>query len=176
VAPTIAMGINKIIPLRSGVMWVVVTVVTVVVAVATYVTWVATRVDRLHARVQAARSALDAQSERRANAAAQLGERENFAEALTAAHAVCTASPEERAEAENRLTRVLRLAADKFAPETLAEVAEASRRLALARQLHSDLVRDTLAVRQRPLVRMLRLARRHPAPEFFDIDDPELDL
>ncbi|MBX6748836.1 MAG: hypothetical protein IRY85_04060 [Micromonosporaceae bacterium] len=156
-------------------MWVVVSVVTVVVAVATYVTWVATRVDRLHARALAARAALYAQSERRANAAAQLGERESFAEALTAAEAVLAAGPEERPEAENRLTRALRLAADKFPPETLAEVAEASRRLALARQLHSDLVRDARAVRQRPLVRMLGLTRRHPTPEFFDIDDPALE-
>jgi len=53
-------------------------------------------------------------------------------------------------------------------------VAEASRRLALARQVHSDLVRDARAARRRPLVRMLRLTRRHPEPVFFDIDDPTL--
>ena len=42
--------------------------------------------------------------------------------------------------------------------------------------MHTDLVRDALAVRRRPLVRLLRLARRHnPLPRFFDIDDPTLD-
>jgi len=31
-------------------------------------------------------------------------------------------------------------------------------------------------MRRRPLVRLLRLGRRHPRPEFFDIDDPALEL
>jgi hypothetical protein len=156
-------------------MWVVVTVVVVVVAIATYVTWTATRVDRLHARAAAAVAALDAQSVRRAAAAAELGERESLAEAQVAARAVLAAEPEDRQAAENDLTRALRLAATKFEPEALGALAEASRRLALARQVHSDLVRDALAIRQRPLVRLLRLTRRHPQPTFFDIDDPTLD-
>jgi hypothetical protein len=156
-------------------MWVVVTVVALVVAVATYLTWVATRVDRLHARAAAALAALNTSSQRRAEAAAEFGEREGFVEAGTAAAAVLAATPEERPESENRLTRALRLAASKFEPEALTEVAETSRRLALARQLHSDLVRDARAVRQRRLVRLLGFTSRHPAPEFFDIDDPALD-
>jgi len=156
-------------------MWVVVTVVAVVVAIATYVTWTATRVDRLHARAAAAFAALDAQSVRRAAAAAELGERENMAEAQVAARTVLAAKPDDRQTAENDLTRALRLAVTKFEPEDLSAVTEASRRLALARQVHSDLVRDARAVRQRPLVRMLRLTRRHQQPTFFDIDDPTLD-
>jgi hypothetical protein len=155
-------------------MWVVVTVVALVVAVATYLTLTATRVDRLHARADAAYAALDAQSLRRAGAAAELGRREGMAEAESAARAVLTARPDDRPVAENDLTRALRLAAAKFEPEALEAVAEASRRLALARQVHSDLVRDAKAVRRRPLVRMLRLTRRHAEPAFFDIDDPTL--
>lgn len=157
-------------------MWVVVTVVAVIVALATYLTWVATRVDRLHVRAAAALAALHVQSERRARAAEELGEREELPDAREAAQAVLDAGPDERAGAENRLTRVLRLAATKFDAPTLTDVAETSRRLALARQLHSDLVRDALAMRRRPLVRLLRLGRRHPRPEFFDIDDPALEL
>ena len=57
-----------------------------------------------------------------------------------------------------------------------AAVVAASRRVALARQVHTDLVRDALAVRRRPLVRLLRLTRRHPRPAYFDIDDPTLEL
>jgi hypothetical protein len=157
-------------------MWVVVAVVALVVSVATIVTFVAHRVDRLHGRAAAARLALDAQSERRAQAALELGEREYFDEAVDAAHAVLDAGDDDRAEAENRLTRTLRLAVTKFDAEVLADVVESSRRLALARQLHSDLVRDALASRRRPLVRLLRLGRRQSAPQFFDIDDPALDL
>lgn len=156
-------------------MWVVVTVVTLVVLVATYLTWVATRVDRLHARAAAARAALDIQSARRAEAAAEFAQREQLADAHEAAQAVIMADPEHRAEAENRLTRALRVAAGKFDEDALRDVSECSRRLALARQLHSDLVRDALSLRRRRLVRLLALARRHPRPEFFDIDDPTLD-
>jgi hypothetical protein len=156
-------------------MWVVVSVVVLVVAIATYVTWTATRVDRLHARAAAASAALEAQSMRRAAAAIELGESERVSEALDAAKAVLGASSEDRPAAENRLTRELRLAATKFVPDDLNGVVEASRRLALARQVHSDLVRDALAVRRRRLVRMLGMTRGHAEPTFFDIDDPTLD-
>jgi hypothetical protein len=50
----------------------------------------------------------------------------------------------------------------------------ASRRLALARQVHNDLAREAHAARRRPLVRILLLTRRHDRPRFFDIDDPTL--
>jgi hypothetical protein len=152
-------------------MWVVVSVVAVVVLLATYLTWTATRVDRLHARAAAAYSALDAQSVRRAAAAAELGERLGLTDLQTAAKAVLAAPPDEREIGENDLTRVLRLHASIADCD---EVVEASRRLALARQVHTDSVRDALAVRRHPVVRLLRLARKHPQPRFFDIDDPEL--
>jgi hypothetical protein len=160
-------------------MWVVVAVVALVVLIATYVTWTATRVDRLHGRVTAAYSALDAQSLRRAAAAEDLAEREGIVEAQTSAKAVLTGRPDDRPAAENELTRALRLVATKLSsisgePAALAAVSEESRRLALARQVHSDLVRDAKAIRRRPLVRSLRLTRRHPEPVFFDIDDPTL--
>ena len=163
-------------------MWYVVSVVAVVVALATYLTWIATRVDRLHARAAAARVALDAQSTRRAAAAVELGEREDLQEAREAARAVLAAHTSAdgdllaRAEAENRLTKILRQAAEQFDADTLADVSETSRRLALARQVHSDRVRDARAMRRRRLVRWLRLSRRHTTPEFFDIEDPALEI
>jgi hypothetical protein len=51
---------------------------------------------------------------------------------------------------------------------------QVSRRVALARQVHNDVVRDALAVRRRLLVRLFRLARKHPRPAYFDVDDPSL--
>jgi hypothetical protein len=148
-------------------MWVVIAVVVVVVLIATYVTWTASRVDRLHARAAAAFAALDAQSVRRAAAAIDLGERAGLAEVQTAAKAVLAAHPDDREAAENDLTRTLR-AAEPSDPD----VDDANRKLVLARQVHTDLVRDALAVRERLLVRVLGLSRRHPAPRFFDIDSP----
>jgi hypothetical protein len=157
-------------------MWVVVTVVGLVVLVATYLTWLATRVDRLHARAAAAYSALDAQSVRRAAAAVEVGDREGLTDVQAAARAVLGAHPDDRETAENDLTRSLRAVAGKVDLVGPPGVEEASRRLALARQVHTDLVRDALAVRRRRIVRLLRLARRHnPAPRFFDIDEPTLD-
>jgi hypothetical protein len=46
----------------------------------------------------------------------------------------------------------------------------------LARQVHTDLVRDALTARRRPLVRLLGMARRYPAPQYFDIVEPALLL
>ena len=148
-------------------MWVVIAVVVVVVVIATYVTWTASRVDRLHARAAAAFAALDAQSVRRAAAAIELGERAGLADVQTTAKAVLAAHPDDREAAENDLTHALRVTAP---PD--ADVDDANRKLVLARQVHTDLVRDALAVRERRLVRLLGLSRRHPAPRFFDIDSP----
>jgi hypothetical protein len=156
-------------------MWVVVTVVVVVMFVATYLTWTATRVDRLHARAAAAFSALDAQSIRRAAAAAEAAERHDLDGVRKAARAVLGARPDDRQAAENDLTKALRAAAVTHGTQTLADVDEVNRLLALARQVHTDLVRDALAVRRRPVVRLLRLSRRHPQPDFFDINEPTLN-
>jgi erythromycin esterase-like protein len=154
-------------------MWVVITVVAVIVLIATYVTWSASRVDRLHARASAAFSALDAQSVRRAAVAAEAGGEDVQAAART----VLTAHPDDRETAENDLTRTLRTWLDKAEPDKTAieALSDTSRRLALARQVYTDLARDALAVRRHPLVRLLGLTRRHPVPRFFDIDDPTLD-
>jgi hypothetical protein len=160
-------------------MWVVVGVVTLVVIIATYLTWTAARVDRLNARAAAAFSALDAQSTRRAASAADFGERHGLTELESSAKAVLGADRDDRELAENDLTKTLRAAVAKVEPDgqpsALDGVLEASRRLALARQVHNDLVRDALAMRRRPLVRLLRLGHRHPQPRFFDIDEPTLD-
>jgi len=159
-----------IIQLRCVTMWVIVTVVTVVVLVATYLTWTAARVDRLHARAAAASSALDAHLVRRAAAAAELGEARGLAELQKVAKAALAAPVGERELAENDLTRALR-----EVPEPSEDVVDASRRVALARQVHTDLARDARTLRRRLLVRLLRLARRHAEPRFFDIDEPTLD-
>jgi hypothetical protein len=148
-------------------MWVVVVVVAAVVLIATYVTWTAARVDRLHARAAAAFAALDAQSVRRAALAIDLGERLGLIDVQTAAKAVLNAQRDDREVAENDLTHALRAAAPAD-----PELDEANRKLVMARQVHTDLVRDALALRDRRLVRLLGLTRRHPAPRFFDIDSP----
>ncbi len=155
-------------------MWSVVGVLIVLVLVSTYLFWTAGRVDRLHARVTSAARALDAHLLRRAAAAAVLAEEHYALELYAAARNALDAGPEEREAAENDLTRQLR-ATPLMAEDVAAEaIIAASRRLALARQVHTDLVRDALSARRRPLVRLLRMARKHERPRYFDVDDPTL--
>ncbi|MFF5227574.1 hypothetical protein [Dactylosporangium sp. NPDC000521] len=154
-------------------MWWVITVVAVVVLVATYLTWLAARVDRLHARAVAAYATLDAHLVRRAVAAVALAEAAQLPTLMYAARIAVDAQPEDREVAENDLTRHLREAA--AGPEdVVGPLVQVSRRVALARQVHNDVVRDALAVRRRTLVRLFRLARKHPRPAYFDVDDPSL--
>ncbi|MEV4811911.1 hypothetical protein [Micromonospora avicenniae] len=157
-------------------MWWAVGGVVVVGLVSTYLVWTAGRVERLHARAQLAARALDAHLLRRAAAAAVLAERRYGVELYAAARIALDAHPDEREAAENDLTRQLRLVQlDPTDPDCEAVVA-ASRRLALARQVHTDLVRDARAVRGRTLVRLLRMGRGREWPRYFDIDDPTLTV
>ena len=97
----------------------------------------------------------------------------------TAAKTVLAATDDdERAVAENGLTARLRGSVGgstaAMTGDEVESVVEASRRLGLARQLHTDRVRDARAVRRHPVVRVFGFARKYPAPRFFDIDDPTL--
>lgn len=155
-------------------MWWVVGALVLVAVLSAYLIWTAARVDRLHTRAESAARALDAHLLRRAAAAAVLAEDRYGVELYAAAHIALSADPHERELAENHLTRQLRavsLPGDQPAAEA---VVAASRRLALARQVHTDLVRDALFARDRPMVRLLRMARKHERPHYFDIDDPTL--
>jgi hypothetical protein len=162
-------------------MWWVVFVVAMVVVVAMYLTWTAARVDQLHARAVSAGRVLDAHLLRRAAAAAVLAsdvahaDQAWAADLYTASRAALDAQPEEREAAENDLTHRLRALPIPPDDPALAAVVVASRRVALARQMYTDLVRDALSLRGRPLVRLLGLTRRHPRPTYFDVDDPTLE-
>lgn len=159
---------------------------TALLLAAAYVTWLGARVSRLHRRAEAAAAALDAKLVRRAAATAVLADQlasaspRVAADLYAVARAALDARPAEREAAENDLTRVLRelpeLALNPV-PQASAwpDVVTASRRVRLARQVHTDLVRDARTVRARVSVRLLRLARRHEEPAYFDVDEPGLD-
>ena len=155
-------------------MWWVMGVVAVVALLSAYLLWTARRVERLHARAESAGRALDAHLVRRAAAAAVVAERVDAAELYAAARLALDAGPDEREAAENDLTRRLRSVTLTGTDPAVHTVIATSRRAALARQVHTDLVRDALAARRRPLVRALRMARRHPRPGYFDIVDPTM--
>ncbi|HET9517435.1 MAG TPA: hypothetical protein VFO77_06915 [Actinoplanes sp.] len=159
-----------------GMVWVTVVAVAVVALLTGYLMWTARRVDRLHVRARSAARALDAHLLRRAAAAAVVAERYAHLELYAAARIALDAEPELREAAENDLTRQLKAQPLDFADATTQTLIATSRRVELARQVHTDLVRDALAVRDRPIVRLLRMARRHPRPTYFDIVEPTMPV
>lgn len=126
-----------------------------------YSAWTAGRLDRMHARLDAARSALDAQLRERATVALVIPHLRESARR-------CLNMPglgPEREQAENVLSRDLRAAPPSD------ELNEVVTRAGFARAFHNDAVRDALALRRRWIVRLLHLAGRAPLPSYFEIDD-----
>jgi hypothetical protein len=153
------------------------------VVLALWVYFSASRLDRLHARLDAAQSALDAQLVRRVAAlrhavdtAPAPPEQRDRVEAIAAT--ALTATGPQRQRAENEVGRaVADLAADSADGGVVLsgahrdELHESAVRVTIARRFYNDAVRDTRALRGRRMVRLLHLAGRREMPQFFDIDD-----
>lgn len=158
-----------------------------VVAIGLYLSWTAGRLDRLHARIDAARAALDAQLLRRASVAQELATSGVLDPAASivlyqSAHAARQAEDEHREVAESELSQALRavfaepaaVEAVLAAPggeETVRELTQAVRRVPMARRFHNDAVRAARAVRKHRVVRWFRLAGHAPFPLAFEMDD-----
>lgn len=141
-----------------------------------YITWTAGRLDRMHARVDAAWAALDAQLVRRAAAARALSPLLPDLPATIALETAATAALEVgvdgRDVVENDLSRALRAILPLLlGTANTHELDIASHRVGLARSFHNSAVADTRALRFRRLPRALRLAGHREMPTFFDMDD-----
>jgi hypothetical protein len=166
-----------------GIGWLVFAVILAIVLTA-WVTFTLTRLDRLHARVDAAQAALDAQLVRRAaavqhvadSARAELGA-DAAARIIGVVQQAFTADEADREAAENAVGKAAnQLAAQRAALEPdhageLREVAEACIKVVIARRFYNDAVRDTRTLRTGRMPRLLRLAGHRDLPQFFDIDD-----
>lgn len=163
-----------------GIGWLVAAVV-VAVVVTMWITFTLTRLDRLHARVDAAQAALDAQLVRRAAALQHAAEspdslvpdgRRAGLEQISRAALAAGQDDQVRQTRENAVGRSLvdlvELPLDASADE---ELRESAARVLIARRFYNDAVRDTRALRERRMPRLFRLAGRRPMPTFFDIDD-----
>lgn len=169
--------------LDSWLLWIAVALL----LVGLYLSWTAGRLDRLHARIDAARAALDAQLLRRASVAQELATAGVLDPAASmvlyqAAHAARLAEDEQREVAESELSQTLRvvlgdggqLAALRAAPGgegAVAEMSAAVRRVPMARRFHNDAVRAARALRRHRKVRWFRLAGHAPFPLAFEMDD-----
>jgi hypothetical protein len=166
-----------------------------------YVSWRASRLDRLHNRTEATRTALDLALVRRASAASDLASSGQLdpATSLLLADAVRRARQADQTDrdlAESDLTRALRATvgdpeyrkelaaaaddraadraadrADDGAAELIAEVEDAAHRVFIARKFYNDVAGRTIDARRRPLARVLRLSGSAQQPAFFDMDD-----
>jgi hypothetical protein len=176
-------------------------VVVVVAMLGVYVSWRAGRLDRLHARLEARRAALDVALVRRSSVALELASSGLLdpATSLLLASAAHDARSAQNGQAwegeqgtegekngqelpESDLTRALRavfgqpgfrasLNGTDGADELLTELEGAAHQVFLARKFYNDAVAATRAARRTPLVRLLRLAGGAPLPEFFEIED-----
>jgi len=165
---------------------IVVALVAVVLLLTLYAFWTARRLDRLHAKLDAAGYALDAQLRVRAGAAARFADlaplpREAIVQLAQTAEVAAEAPGlgHDREMVENALSRAL-IAAEKSAPEPFTGSAvgsglgDAATRASFARRFHNDAVRDVMMLRRRRIVRWLRLAGRASLPSYFEMVEPAL--
>ena len=135
------------------------------------------RLDRLHVRYDLSWQALDAALARRAVVARVVaanafgGSWGAEARQLVAWADAAEGAPRKGREAcENKLSAALAMVDQATVPAGLiAELADAEARVVLARRFHNDAVRDTLALRERWLVRLFRLAGTAALPTYFEI-------
>ncbi|MFI6038353.1 type II secretion system protein [Streptomyces sp. NPDC051315] len=162
-------------------------ILVVLAVIGLYLSWTAGRLDRLHARIDAARAALDAQLLRRASVAQELATSGVLDPAASivlyeAAHAARQAEEEQREVAESELSQALRAVfADPRQLEVVREahggeaaareLAEAVRRVPMARRFHNDTVGAARRLREHRKVRWFRLAGHAPFPMAFEMDD-----
>ena len=169
----------------------IILIVFVVVISGVYISWRAGRLDRLHNRVETARTALDLAMVRRSSAAYELASSGLLdpATSLLLADAVRRAKDadaDERDLAESDLTRALRAAfgqpgfraeldGQEGAKELVGDVEAAAHQVYIARKFYNDVAARTIDARRRPLARVFRLSGNAPQPEFFEMDDALTD-
>ena len=135
----------------------------------------ANRLDRLHVRYDLSWQALDGALARRAVVARAVavdayGAGPEGRRLKSLADTAEQAPRAAREAAENELSGALALVDPASLPVALvAELADAEARVLLARRFHNDAVRDTLALRERPAVRWLRLGGTAALPTYFEI-------
>lgn len=158
--------------------WIVIAVLLLLVVLLLVGGWAyqtANRLDRLHVRYDLSWQALDGSLARRAVVARAVAV-DAYAGAPAGKRLAKLADAAERAPraareaAENDLSAALSAVDPAELPVALvAELADAEARVLLARRFHNDAVRDTLALRERPMVRALRLGGTAALPTYFEI-------
>ncbi|CAN5563520.1 membrane protein [soil metagenome] len=148
-------------------------------AIGWYLSYTAVRLDRLHTRLDATDSALDAQLLRRAQTATDLaysGDLDPASAALVVDAARETLEQSgtwtpARLDSESALTQILGLVSGDLHPGLQVDVEECAMRVRLARTFHNEAVATTRSVRLQPVVRFLHLAGHTDLPEPVEFID-----
>jgi hypothetical protein len=168
--------------------WVVlVLAVLLVLALGSWLSWTANRLDRMHVRLDIARSSLDTRLLRRSSTALEVATSGALDPArslllVDSAHYARAAPPEDFEAAESELSEALRavftdhdevqvLRRQEDTGPLLRELARDCRKVELARRFHNDIVATTRSLRSRRRVRWLRLSGRAADPSTVDLDD-----
>lgn len=158
--------------------WLIVAIAVFVAVLAVLGAWAyqtANRLDRLHVRYDLSWQALDGALARRAVVSRAVaidayGGAPEGRRLAALADAAEGAPRPARENAENELSAALAVVDPASLPAGLiAELADAEARVVLARRFHNDAVRDTLALAERPLVRLFHLGGTAALPSYFEI-------
>ena len=149
-----------------------------------YLTFSANRLDRLHHRVETSWANLDSILQRRAALAQEIAHLKEIDPATnliltSAAHQAREAEISERSEAESGLSEALKLLQQEsdipdIYPEIFGELVAITDRLKTAIAIHQESVTATRKRRQKPLIRIFRLAGRAPLPVTYPFEDDAL--
>lgn len=159
----------------------------IVAVLGLYLWSTAKRLDRLHARIDTAATAFDAQLRRRGEEVVTfcgLVDLDEISRAAlgAAVETACRVAGlgHDRELVESGVTRVLGDAVDR-SPACFTDPSQAAAalhdealRTSFARTFYNDTVRDALVIRDRRVVRWLRLSGHAPLPSYFEMDDEEL--
>lgn len=158
--------------------WLIVAIAVLVAVLGVFGAWAyrtANRLDRLHVRYDLSWQALDGALARRAVVARAVaidayGGASQGRRLAALADAAEGAPRPARETCENELSAALAAVDPASLPAGLiAELADAEARVLLARRFHNDAVRDTLALAERPLVRLFHLGGTAGLPSYFEI-------
>lgn len=158
--------------------WLIVAIAVLVAVLGVFGVWAyrtANRLDRLHVRYDLSWQALDGALARRAVVARAVaidayGGASEGRRLAALADAAEGAPRPARETCENELSAALAAVNPASLPAGLiAELADAEARVLLARRFHNDAVRDTLALAERPLVRLFHLGGTAGLPSYFEI-------
>lgn len=158
-----------------------------IVLIGWYLFFLASRLDRLHHRVETSWATLDSLLQQRAALAQEIVQESDLDPATaylisTSATSARYANLSDRSAAESVLSESLKLVIDaarsnslQLPTDLLVELSDITSKIKLAINIHLESVNATRNVRQKPVIRLFRLAGKAPLPVKYAFENDVLD-